>query len=106
MVHRVASAVVTDRSPEAYDALVTGTPLVVTAGAASRSGRPEAAHGGDGWPQPHAAATVDALVATLTAIADGGWVATPPATDRPGVVPLDGHAAWRFAQRVRELSLR
>ena len=105
VVHRVASAVVTDRSPEAYDALVTGTPLVVTAGAAGRSGRLEAAHGGDGgrsrtrpppstrwWPRSPRSPT------------EAG--SRPPRDASPGVAPLDGHAAWRFAQRVRELSLR
>jgi hypothetical protein len=106
VVHRVASAVVTDRSPEAYDALVTGTPLVVTAPPSAPGDGVEAAHGGDGWPQPHTAGTFEQLLATLSAIADGGWATTPPAPDRAGVVPLDGHAAWRFAQRVRGLSLR
>lgn len=106
VVHRVASAVVTDRSPEAYDALVTGTPLLVQAPATSPSSRVEAVFAGDGWPQPRTVATFDDLLAGLTEVADGGWAATPPPAERPGVAPLDGHAAWRFAQQMRELGLR
>ena len=106
VVHRVASAVVTDRSPEAYDALVTGTPLLVQEPAPGPSPRVEAVFAGDGWPQPRSVATFDDLLAGLTEVADGGWAATPPPPERPGVAPLDGHAAWRFAQRMRELGLR
>ena len=106
VVHRVASAVVTDRSPEAYDALVTGTPLLVQAPPAGPTHRVEASYAGDGWPQPREVASLDALLDTLSEVAAGGWAVVPPAAARPGVAPLDGHAAWRFAQRVRELSLR
>lgn len=106
VVHRVASTVVTDRSPEAYDALVTGTPLVVQAPPAGPVRQPEPVHLGDGWPQVRTARSFDDLLAVLTELAAGGWQATPPAAERPGVAPLDGNAAWRFAQRVRELSLR
>ncbi len=106
VVHRVASAVVTDRSPEAYDALVTGTPLLVQAPPAGPTRRVEASYGGDGWPPPRTVETLDDLLGALTEVADGGWERTPPARERPGVAPLDGHAAWRFAQRMRGLSLR
>lgn len=106
VVHRVASAVVTDRSPEAYDALVTGTPLLVQATPGPPSGRPEAVFAGDGWPQPRVVGSLDELLAALTEVAAAGWPTTPPDRERPGVAPLDGHAAWRFAQRVRALSLR
>jgi hypothetical protein len=66
----------------------------------------EASYAGDGWPQPREVASLDALLDTLSEVAAGGWAVVPPADARPGVAPLDGHAAWRFAQRVRELSLR
>jgi Rhamnan synthesis protein F len=106
VVHRVASAVVTDRAPEAYDALVTGTPLVVHAPPAAQHGGVDAAHPGDGWASPITVASLDEVLGALGVLADGGWAATPPRAERPGVAPLDGDAAWRFAQRVRALSLR
>ena len=106
VVHRVASAVVTDRSPEAYDALVTGTPLLVQAPAPGPTQQVEASCPGDGWPLPRTVATLDDLLDALSEVAAGGWRVAPPAGARPGVAPLDGHAAWRFAQRVRGLSLR
>ena len=74
--------------------------------ATSPSSRVEAVFAGDGWPQPRTVATFDDLLAGLTEVADGGWAATPPPAERPGVAPLDGHAAWRFAQQMRELGLR
>jgi hypothetical protein len=105
-VHRVASAVVTDRSPEAYDALVTGAPLLVQAPDRGPTGDVDAVHPGDGWPQPRLTRSLDDLLDALTAVAEGGWAVSPPAAERPGVAPLDGHAAWRFAMRARGLNLR
>ena len=61
---------------------------------------------GDGWPEPRVVTTFDELLEALSDVAAAGWPVTPPDRERPGVAPLDGHAAWRFAQRVRGLSLR
>ena len=106
VVHRVASAVVTDGSSEAYDAMVTGTPLLLHHRLPSASEKfDQAASLWDGWPEPLVINTFDDLLASLGRLADAGWPSGPPPGTRPGVVPLDGHAAWRFAQRMRDLNL-
>ncbi|WP_310529515.1 rhamnan synthesis F family protein [Nocardioides sp.] len=106
LIHRVADAVVTDQVPEAFDALVLGTPMIQYAPhAAHDDGEPDAVFEGDGWPAVARVVDTGDLLAQLQALADGGF-AKRPVGDRPGVVPLDGQAAWRFAQKVRELSLR
>ncbi|MEO5661953.1 MAG: rhamnan synthesis F family protein [Nocardioides sp.] len=110
LIHRVADAVVTDHAPEAFDALVLGTPLIRYAASRADStdvagGRVSAVFEGDGWPSVAHAGDTDALLAHLHAAADDGF-AKRTVGDRPGVVPLDGQASWRFAQRLRELDLR
>lgn len=107
LIHRVADAVVTDQVPEAFDALVLGTPLVqyVERSADEASGDLDAVFEGDGWPSVERVLDTDDLLAHLQARADDGFEKRPVG-DRPGVVPLDGQAAWRFAQRLRELDLR
>jgi hypothetical protein len=107
LIHRVADAVVTDQVPEAFDALVLGTPLIQYAARSAQEGNgvPEAVFEGDGWPSVARVIDTDDLLAQLQAQADGGFDKRPVG-DRPGVVPLDGHAAWRFAQKLRELNLR
>lgn len=102
-VHRLAAVVVTDGSPEAHDALVLGTPLVVHA--APRPDTADAVLPGDGWPPVAAATGADALLGELDRVAAAGFARTPVG-DRVDDVPLDGQAAWRFAQRLRGLSLR
>ena len=103
----MADAVVTDQVPEAFDALVLGTPLIQYAerSADERKGSPDAVFEGDGWPSVARVLDTDDLLEHLQALADGGFDKRPVG-DRPGVVPLDGQAAWRFAQRLRELDLR
>ena len=102
LIHRLADAVVTDRVPEAFDALVLGTPMF-------RYPAPDAGlevvFEGDGWPSVALVHDTDDLLAQLQALADAGF-ARRAVDDRPGVVPLDGQAAWRFAQKLRELNLR
>lgn len=107
LVHRVADAVVTDRVAEAFDALVLGTPLLQYADAPADESHAtvEPVFEGDGWPPVVRVGDTAGLLEQLAAVADKGFAATPVG-DRAGVVPLDGRAAWRFAQRLRELNLR
>lgn len=104
LIHRVADAVVTDRVPEAFDALVLGTPMIRYPGPTA-GGAPDAVFEGDGWPSVARVVDTDDLLAQLQALSDGGFTRRT-VDDRPGVVPLDGQAAWRFAQKLRELNLR
>ena len=103
----MADAVVTDDVPEAFDALVLGTPLIqYSPSRAGDSGRTlDAMFEGDGWPSVARVVDTDDLLSHLQVEADGGFGKRTVA-DRPGVVPLDGQAAWRFTQRLRELNLR
>jgi hypothetical protein len=98
LVHRVADTVVTDRVAEAFDALVVGTPLL-------QYSAPDPSGDAEGWPPVTRVADTDQLLARLQALADHGF-ARHPVEDPPGAVPLDGLAAWRFAQQVRLLNLK
>lgn len=101
-VHRLAAAVVTDDVPEAYDALALGTPLVRWAETPAGSA-PVAVLPGDGWPEPAVATGLDDVIRALD---DADLGSERGRVVRRGDVPLDGWAAWRFAQRLRELTLR
>jgi hypothetical protein len=107
LIHRVADTVVTDWVAEAFDALVLGTTVIQYAASSDREPRsaPEPVFEGDGWPPVEPVSDTDGLLAQLQSALDAGDVGRP-VDDRPGVVPLDGQAAWRFAQRLRELNLR
>jgi hypothetical protein len=105
LVHRVADAVVTDRVPEAFDALVLGTPLLqYTPPPPGSVDSADAVFEGEGWASVSHVDDVEDLLARLGAVADGGFA---PRTVAPGagVVDLDGQAAWRFAERLRRLDL-
>lgn len=98
LVHRVADTVVTDRVAEAFDALVLGTPLL-------QYSAPDQRSDAEDRPAVTRVADTDQLLARLRALADDGF-ARRPVEDPPGAVPLDGLAAWRFAQKVRRMDLR
>ena len=105
LIHRVADVVVTDTAPEAFDALAVGTPLIrYAAPAGADDDAMGAVFEGDGWPEVARVDDTDSLLEQLRVAADGGF-ARRPAGDRHGVVPLDGRASWRFAQRLRGLDL-
>lgn len=106
LVHRLAHAVVTDHEPEAFDALVLGTPVLryVEQSADEASSTADSAFLGDGWPPVTGLADVEDLLGRLQGLAEAGFVRRE-VTERPGVVPVDGAAAWRFAQKLRELNL-
>lgn len=105
LIHRVADVVVTDTAPEAFDALVVGTRLIrYAAPAGADDDALGAVFEGDGWPPVAHAADTDALLEHLQVAADQGF-AKHSVADRPGVVPLDGNASWRFTQRLRGLNL-
>lgn len=103
VVHRVASAVVTDHSPVAFDALVTGTPLLLHPRGASPTVANAAAFSADGWPPARHCPTFEVLLAELTALAVAGFPADSVAGDRDGVAALDGGAAGRVVARLRAL---
>ncbi|HXH79823.1 rhamnan synthesis F family protein [Nocardioides sp.] len=107
LIHRVADAVVTDRVAEAFDALVLGTPVIQYAARSAHEPRStlEPVFEGDGWPPVVRVNDTDGLLEQLGAARDNGFARSGVGV-RPGIAPLDGHAAWRFAQRLRELDLR
>ncbi|HSU02213.1 MAG TPA: rhamnan synthesis F family protein [Nocardioides sp.] len=83
VVLRVASAVVADSPAGVSDALAAGHALVVH-------------RAGD---------SVDDLLARLTSLATTGWSPVTGAVPADGTVALDGGAARRFVQHVREREL-
>lgn len=101
-VLRQAAAVVTDLDPAAADAMVLGIPLLAlgrtlppvdTLGQTARE---------EGFAEPLTVSHADGLLSSLDQVAEGGFSrqSTRPA---PGVVPLDGQAAWRLVQRLRSV---
>ena len=98
-VHRVASAVVTDDDLHAFDALVTGTPLLRLGGEA-RDPRAARALPDEGWAAPVDCADGEALLDELTRLAVAGFPVSQARSAR-GAPPLDGGAARRFVHRLR-----
>jgi hypothetical protein len=102
-VHRVASAVVTDDDLHAFDALVTGVPLL-------RMTVPDAGPEADaaldeGWQRPSPCPGPADVLGELTALHAAGFPRRA-VTVPTGAPPLDGAAARRVVQRLRALRRR
>jgi hypothetical protein len=104
VLHRVASAIVTDGHPAAFDALLLGTPVLHLADPLDgRQVLPAE------WP---AELRPDALVRTgsddLVDVLDErleGEHGAPDELDGLGAVIADGHSGWRVAHRARSLDV-